>query len=108
MSTNSRMAATALPRWWSMMWTPTATTTSFVVSMPTATAWRATSVMVIETEDAWAVFPGLASGALKDYCFGIRDITPKANDTAGTYIRRPTPSSTPTAPIFVAMLGRSA
>ncbi len=68
----------------------------------------ATSVMVIETEDAWAVFPGLASGGGADYCFGIRDITPKANDTAGTYIRRPTPSASPTAPIFVAMLGRSA
>lgn len=68
----------------------------------------ATSVMVIETEDAWAVFPSLASGALKDYCFGIEAITPKANDTAGTYIRRPGPSSTPTAPTFVAMLGRSA
>ena len=68
----------------------------------------ATSVMVIETDDAWAVFPSLASGALKDYCFGIEAITPKANDTAGTYIRRPGPSSTPTAPTFVAMLGRSA
>ena len=68
----------------------------------------ATSVMVIETEDAWAVFPSLASGAGANYCIGIEDITPKANDTAGTYIRRPSPGSSPTAPVFVAMLNRSA
>ena len=68
----------------------------------------ATSVMVVETEDAWAVFPTLASGAGKDYCFGIQLITPKANDTAGTYIRKPSPGSSPTAPVFVAMLNRSA
>jgi len=68
----------------------------------------ATSVMVVETEDAWAVFPTLASGAGKDYCFGIQLITPKANDTAGTYIRKPSPASSPTAPVFVAMLNRSA
>ncbi len=68
----------------------------------------ATSVMVVETEDAWAVFPSLASGAGADYCIGIQAITPKANDTAGTYIRRPSPGSTPTAPVFVAMLNRSA
>ena len=68
----------------------------------------ATSVMVVETEDAWAVFPSLASGAGADYCIGIQAITPKANDTDGTYIRRPSPGSTPTALIFVAMLGRSA
>lgn len=68
----------------------------------------ATSVMVVETEDAWAVFPSLLSGVGKDYCIGIEDISPKANDTAGTYIRRPSPGSTPTAPVFVAMLNRSA
>ena len=67
----------------------------------------ATSVMVVETEDAWAVFPTLSSGAGANYCIGIQAITPKANDTAGTYIRRPTPSSSPTAPTFVAMLNRS-
>ena len=66
----------------------------------------ATSVMVIETEDAWATFPSLASGA--SYCIGIEDITPKANDSTGTYIRRPGSSSTPTAPAFVAILNRSA
>ncbi len=65
----------------------------------------ATSVMIIETEDAWAVFPTLSSGA--NYCIGIQAINPKANDTAGTYIRRPSPSSSPTAPVFVAMLNRS-
>ena len=68
----------------------------------------ATSVMVVETEDAWAVFPSLASGAGKDYCFGIQLITPKANDETGTYIRKPSPGSSPTAPVFVAMLNRSA
>ena len=68
----------------------------------------ATSVMVVETEDAWAVFPSLASGASADYCIGIEAITPKANDTAGTYIRKPSPGSSPTAPVFVAMLNRSA
>ncbi len=68
----------------------------------------ATSVMVIETEDAWAIFPSLASGVGADYCIGIEDITPKANDPAGTYIRRPGSGSSPTAPVFVAMLGRSA
>lgn len=68
----------------------------------------ATSVMVIETADAWAVFPSLASGAGADYCIGIAAATPKANDTAGTYIRRPSPSADPTAPVFVAMLGRTA
>ena len=68
----------------------------------------ATSVMVVETEDAWAVFPSLSSGAGANYCIGIEAITPKANDTAGTYIRRPSPSSSPTAPTFVAMLNRSA
>jgi len=68
----------------------------------------ATSVMVVETEDAWAVFPSLASGAGADYCIGIEAITPKANDTAGTYIRKPSPGSSPTAPVFVAMLNRSA
>ena len=68
----------------------------------------ATSVMVIETADAWAVFPALASGAGADYCIGIAAATPKANDTAGTYIRRPSPSADPTAPVFVAMLGRTA
>ncbi len=65
----------------------------------------ATSVMVIETEDAWAIFPSLASGF--DYCFGLEDITPKANDEAGTYIRRPG-SSSPVAPVFIALLNRSA
>lgn len=66
----------------------------------------ATSVMVIETADAWAVFPSLAFG--NDYCIGIAAATPKANDTAGTYIRRPSPSADPTAPVFVALLGRTA
>jgi hypothetical protein len=66
----------------------------------------ATSVMVVETEDAWAVFPSLASGST--YCFGIEAITPKANDETGTYIRKPSPGSSPTAPVFVAMLNRSA
>ena len=66
----------------------------------------ASSVMVVETEDAWAVFPSLASGAT--YCIGIESIIPKANDTAGTYIRKPSPGSSPTAPVFVAMLNRSA
>jgi hypothetical protein len=64
------------------------------------------SVMVIETEDAEAVFPTLAAGA--DYCIGIEAITPKANDATGTYIRRPSASATPGAPAFSAMLGRSA
>ena len=68
----------------------------------------ASSVMVVETEDAWAVFPSLTSGVGKTYCFGIESITPKANDTAGTYIRKPSPASSPTAPVFVAMLNRSA
>lgn len=68
---------------------------------------NATSVMVVETEDAWAVFPSLASGAGANYCFGLQAITPKANDTAGTYIRRPGSGSSPTAPVFVAMLNRS-
>lgn len=65
----------------------------------------ASSVMVVETEDAWAVFPSLAAGG--NYCIGIQAITPKANDATGTYIRRPGPSSTPDAPTFVAMLNRS-
>jgi hypothetical protein len=68
----------------------------------------ASSVMVVETEDAWAVFPTLASGATKTYCFGIEAITPKANDETGTYIRKPSPGSSPTAPVFVALLNRSA
>ena len=66
----------------------------------------ATSVMVIETADAWAVFPSLAFGT--DYCIGIAAATPKANDTAGTYIRRPSGSADPTPPVFVALLGRTA
>jgi len=68
----------------------------------------ATSVMVIETADAWAVFPALASGVGKDYCIGIAAATPKANDTAGTYIRRPSGSADPTPPVFIALLGRTA
>jgi len=68
----------------------------------------ASSVMVVETEDAWAVFPTLASGGGKTYCFGIEAITPKANDETGTYIRKPSPGSSPTAPVFVALLNRSA
>lgn len=68
----------------------------------------ATSVMVVETEDAWAVFPSLASGVGADYCIGIQAITPQADDETGTYIRRPSTSSTPTAPVFVALLNRSA
>ncbi len=68
----------------------------------------ATSVMVVESEDAWAVFPSLASGAGASYCIGIQAITPKANDSAGTYIRRPSAGSSPTAPVFVAILNRSA
>ncbi len=67
----------------------------------------ATSVMVVETEDAWAVFPSLASGAGANYCIGIQTLVP-ANDSAGTYIRRPSPSSSPTAPTFIALLNRSA
>jgi len=63
------------------------------------------SVMVIETEDAWAEFPSLAFG--NTYCIGIAAATPKANDSAGTYIRRPGGGS-PTAPNFVAVLNRSA
>ncbi|MCH7585355.1 MAG: hypothetical protein IH941_09400 [Acidobacteria bacterium] len=66
----------------------------------------ATSVMVIETADAWAVFPSLAFG--NDYCIGIAAATPKANDAAGTYIRRPSGSADPTPPVFVALLGRTA
>ena len=73
---------------------------------PDWTTPAATSVMVVETEDAWAVFPSLAAGAT--YCFGIEAITPKANDETGTYIRKPSPGSSPTAPVFVAMLNRSA
>jgi len=68
----------------------------------------ASSVMVVESEDAWAVFPDLASGVGADYCIGIEGITPYANDTAGTYIRRPSDTSSPTAPEFVALLNRSA
>jgi len=66
----------------------------------------ASSVMAIESEDASAVFASLASGTA--YCIGIEAITPKANDTAGTYIRRPSGSATPDAPVFAALLGRSA
>ena len=68
----------------------------------------ATSVMVIETEDSWAVFPTLSSGAGANYCIGIQTITPRANDSAGTFIRRPSPASSPTAPTFSALLNRSA
>ena len=68
----------------------------------------ATSVMVFETEDAWAVFPSLSSGPGASYCIGIQTITPTANDSGGTYIRRPSAASSPTAPTFVAVLNRSA
>lgn len=68
----------------------------------------ATSVMVIEDEDAWAVYEGLASGAGSTYCIGIADTGGKANDSAGTYIKRPSKSSSPTAPEFVGILNRSA
>ncbi|MEE9298383.1 MAG: hypothetical protein V3V29_05035 [Acidimicrobiia bacterium] len=68
----------------------------------------ATSVMVVETEDSWAIFPSLTSGVGANYCFGIQAITPKANDEAGTYIRRPGSGSSPTAPVFIGLLNRSA
>ena len=62
----------------------------------------ASSVMVVETEDAWAVFPTLASGATKTYCVGIEASTAKANDETGTYDRKPSPGCGRTAPVCVA------
>jgi hypothetical protein len=64
----------------------------------------ATSVMVIETEDAFASFDSLVGGT--DVCIGIQ-ATSKANDRNGTFIRRPKDGS-PTGPDFVAVLNRSA
>ncbi|MFQ5948173.1 MAG: hypothetical protein ACE5KX_04880 [Acidimicrobiia bacterium] len=65
----------------------------------------ATSVMVVEDEDAYATFSGLAAPGV--YCIGIRDIAPKANDSAGTFIRRPAGGAAPTAPVFAAVLNRT-
>ncbi|MFQ5948172.1 MAG: hypothetical protein ACE5KX_04875 [Acidimicrobiia bacterium] len=64
----------------------------------------ATSVMLVENEDAYATFSGLAGGGV--FCLGIQQITPKANDSAGTYIKRPKGGS-PTAPSFAAVLNRT-
>ena len=76
-------------------------------SAATAVDWAspaASSVMVIENEDAYATFSGLA--AASEHCIGVQ-ATLKANDPAGTFIRRPSPTSSPTAPSFAATLNRS-
>ena len=65
------------------------------------------SVMVVQNEDSWAVFDALTAGAGLEYCIGIESIN-KANDELGTYIKRPSKSSTPQAPEFIAILNRSA
>ena len=64
----------------------------------------AASVMVIESEDAYAIFGSLAGGG--NFCLGIQAIS-KANDQNGTFIRRPSGGS-PVAPAFAAVLNRSA
>ncbi len=61
----------------------------------------ASSVMVVESADADATFTSLAAGG--QYCIGIGAIVP-ANDPSGSFIRRPSASSTPAAPSFVAIL----
>ncbi len=51
-------------------------------------------------------FDGLAGGSV--YCIGVADATPKAADTAGTFLRRPGSGTTPVSPVFTATLNRSA
>ena len=65
-----------------------------------------TAVMPIETLDAQATFGGLAGDSV--YCIGIADAAPMANDVTGTFLRRPRPAATPTSPVFVGTLNRSA
>jgi hypothetical protein len=77
-------------------------------SATTASDWAspdATSVMVVETEDAYATFNSLAPGG--DYCIGVQ-ATPKADDPNGTFMRRPSAATNPVAPEFAATLNRSA
>ena len=63
----------------------------------------ASSVMVVETVDAFASFTGMSSGG--QACIGIQEIA-KANESSGTFIRRAN-GSTPTAPEVAVVLNRS-
>jgi hypothetical protein len=63
----------------------------------------ATSVMVLETVDAFASFTGLTGGS--SACIGVQGIA-KANDAKGTFMRIAN-GWTPTAPEFAAIINRS-
>jgi hypothetical protein len=65
-----------------------------------------TTVMNITSQDAEATFSGLAGGSV--YCLGVADATPQANDTNGTFLRRPTGTAVPVMPNFIASVNRSA
>lgn len=62
-------------------------------------------VMAIQDEDASAVFTGLGGGS--EFCVGVRQMTPRADDPAGTFIRRQSGSVTPIPPTFIGVLNRS-
>ena len=62
--------------------------------------------MNITSQDAEATFASLPGGAV--YCVGVADATPQANDTNGTFLRRPTGTATPVMPNFIASVNRSA
>lgn len=70
------------------------------------TGATSTTLMNITSQDAEATFSGLAGGAV--YCLGVADATPQANDTTGTFLRRPTGTSSPVMPNFIAAVNRSA
>jgi len=67
-------------------------------------AAASTQVMPITNSDAQVTFSGLAGGAV--YCIGIADATPRADDIAGTFLRRPGDTA-PDVPSFTAMVNRS-
>ena len=75
-------------------------------TIKTAGSWTqdAISIMPVETQDARAVFTGLAGGST--HCIGVRAES-KADDPAAHYIRRPA-NGTITAPTFFLNVAQSA
>jgi hypothetical protein len=66
------------------------------------------SVVALDVADAKATFNNLAvAGGDDQFCIGVQNIA-KANDTAGTFLRRPSASVTPTMPSFIAAANQSA
>ncbi len=76
------------------------------VAVPASDASGDPKVMNITTTDAHVSFHSLAGGA--EYCFGISEQEPHADDITGTFLTRSDNDVVPEAPDFTAIVNRSA